>query len=65
MPIGFEIVFPAMMKNAEALGLALPYNAAFVTAIEAERQKKLKKSGRSHGNTQSDSVYFYDVTAVN
>nr|UPQ49771.1 ent-copalyl diphosphate synthase [Lunularia cruciata] len=43
MPIGFEIVFPALMDNAEALGLDLPYDSLFLQAIETERQKKLKK----------------------
>nr|APP91795.1 diterpene synthase-like protein [Marchantia polymorpha] len=57
MPIGFEIVFPAMMKNAEALGLALPYKPAFVTAIEPERQKELKK-------IPMDIVHKYPTTLL-
>ncbi|KAG0622099.1 hypothetical protein M758_3G072200 [Ceratodon purpureus] len=43
MPIGFEIVFPAMLDDAKALGLNLPYNAPIVQQIAAEREKKMKK----------------------
>lgn len=43
MPIGFEIVFPAMMEDAKALGLDLPYDATILQQISAEREKKMKK----------------------
>jgi ent-copalyl diphosphate synthase len=43
MPIGFEIVFPAMLDDAKALGLDLPYHAPIVQQISAEREKKMKK----------------------
>lgn len=43
MPIGFEIVFPAMLQDAKALGLDLPYDAPILQQISAEREKKLKK----------------------
>nr|UPQ49787.1 isoabienol synthase [Pulvigera lyellii] len=43
MPIGFEIVFPAMLDEAKALGLDLPYDARILQQIAAEREKKMKK----------------------
>lgn len=43
MPIGFEIVFPAMLDDAKALGLDLPYNAPILQQISAQREKKMKK----------------------
>nr|PNR33483.1 hypothetical protein PHYPA_025427 [Physcomitrium patens] len=39
MPIGFEIVFPAMMEDAKALELDLPYDATILQQIAAEREK--------------------------
>lgn len=43
MPIGFEIVFPAMMDEAQELGLEIQYDAPVMTKINAEREKKLRK----------------------
>lgn len=43
MPVGFEIVFPAMLDDAKALGLDLPYHAPILQQISAEREKKMKK----------------------
>ncbi|KAL2641406.1 hypothetical protein R1flu_008993 [Riccia fluitans] len=43
MPIGFEIVFPMMLKNAQALGLDLPFDAPVIKSTESERKKKLEK----------------------
>lgn len=43
MPIGFEIVFPAMLDDAKALGLDLPYDAPILQQISAEREKKMNK----------------------
>lgn len=43
MPIGFEIVFPAMLEDAKALGLDLPYDAPILQQIAAEREKKMQK----------------------
>lgn len=43
MPIGFEIVFPAMVDDARALGLDLPCHEPILQLIYAEREKKMKK----------------------
>ncbi|KAL3677462.1 hypothetical protein R1sor_027410 [Riccia sorocarpa] len=43
MPIGFEIVFPKMLKHAQTLGLDLPYEAPIIKSIEAARNKKLEQ----------------------
>jgi hypothetical protein len=43
MPIGFEIVFPAMLEEAKALGLDLPYENPILQSIYAARVEKLKK----------------------
>ncbi|KAH8967051.1 hypothetical protein BDL97_03G057700 [Sphagnum fallax] len=43
MPIGFEIVFPAMLEEAKALGLDLPYESPILQSIHAARAEKMKK----------------------
>nr|UPQ49770.1 ent-copalyl diphosphate synthase [Phaeoceros carolinianus] len=43
MPIGFEIVFPAMMEDAKKLGLDLPFDHPITHKILVERERKLKK----------------------
>ncbi len=43
MPIGFEIVFSAMLEEAKALGLDLPYESPILQLIHAARAEKLKK----------------------
>ncbi len=43
MPIGFEIVFPAMLEEANALGLDLSYESPILQSIHAARAEKLKK----------------------
>nr|PNR50575.1 hypothetical protein PHYPA_009761 [Physcomitrium patens] len=57
MPIGFEIVFPAMMEDAKALGLDLPYDATILQQISAEREKKMKKISMA-------MVYKYPTTLL-
>nr|Q50EK2.1 RecName: Full=Bifunctional levopimaradiene synthase, chloroplastic; Short=PtLAS; AltName: Full=Diterpene synthase; AltName: Full=PtTPS-LAS; Includes: RecName: Full=Levopimaradiene synthase; AltName: Full=Neoabietadiene synthase; Includes: RecName: Full=Copalyl diphosphate synthase; Flags: Precursor [Pinus taeda]AAX07435.1 diterpene synthase [Pinus taeda] len=42
-PSGFEIVFPAMLKEAKALGLALPYELPFIQQIIEKREAKLQR----------------------
>ena len=39
---GFEIVFPAMLKEAKILGLDLPYELSFIKQIMEKRDAKLK-----------------------
>jgi hypothetical protein len=43
MPIGFEIVFPAMLEEAKALGLDLPYESLTLQSIHEARAEKMKK----------------------
>lgn len=43
MMIGFEIVFPALISEAQKLGLDLPYDSPIIETISSERQKKLKQ----------------------
>jgi hypothetical protein len=43
MPTGFEIVFPAMLEEAKALGLDLPYESPILQSIHAARAEKMKK----------------------
>ncbi len=43
MPLGFEIVFPAMLEEAKALGLDLPYESPILQSIHAARAEKLRK----------------------
>nr|3S9V_A Chain A, Abietadiene synthase, chloroplastic [Abies grandis]3S9V_B Chain B, Abietadiene synthase, chloroplastic [Abies grandis]3S9V_C Chain C, Abietadiene synthase, chloroplastic [Abies grandis]3S9V_D Chain D, Abietadiene synthase, chloroplastic [Abies grandis] len=42
-PSGFEIVFPAMLKEAKILGLDLPYDLPFLKQIIEKREAKLKR----------------------
>ncbi|KAH9309756.1 hypothetical protein KI387_037667, partial [Taxus chinensis] len=42
-PIGFEIVFPALMEDAKDMSLALPYNHEYLHKIYDERALKLKR----------------------
>nr|ACC54559.1 putative abietadiene synthase [Pinus densiflora] len=42
-PSGFEIVFPAMLKEAKALGLDLPYELPFIQQITEKREAKLQR----------------------
>lgn len=41
--VGFEMVFPAILERARAMGLDLPYDAPAVTFILEERERKLKQ----------------------
>jgi hypothetical protein len=43
MTPGFEVSFPAMMKEAKKLGIDLPYDSPAVMLIENERQRKLAR----------------------
>lgn len=43
MMIGFEIVFPALIRYAEKLELDIPYGSPVIQTICAGRQKKLDK----------------------
>jgi hypothetical protein len=43
MSVGFEIVFPAMLEEAKALGLDLPYESPILQSIHAARAEKLRK----------------------
>nr|UPQ49773.1 ent-copalyl diphosphate synthase [Selaginella wallacei] len=43
MPIGFEIVFPAMVEEARELGLDIQDDAPVLQRINAEREKKLQR----------------------
>lgn len=43
MPCGFEIVFPAILKEAKALGLDLPYELPFIKQIIEKREAKLER----------------------
>ncbi|XP_024527840.1 copalyl diphosphate synthase 2 [Selaginella moellendorffii] len=43
MPIGFEIVFPAMIEEAMALELDIDYREPVLQTIYAERKKKLER----------------------
>nr|BAQ20600.1 ent-kaurene synthase [Lygodium japonicum] len=43
MPIGFEVVFPALLDDAKELGLDLPYDAHALNKIKDQREKKLKR----------------------
>uniref|UniRef100_F2XFB2-2 Isoform 2 of Bifunctional levopimaradiene synthase, chloroplastic n=1 Tax=Picea sitchensis TaxID=3332 RepID=F2XFB2-2 len=42
-PSGFEIVFPAMLKEAKVLGLDLPYELPFIKKIIEKREAKLER----------------------
>lgn len=42
-PIGFEIVFPALMGDSKAMNLDLPYDEDFLHKINNERALKLKR----------------------
>jgi hypothetical protein len=41
--VGFELIFPALIADARALGLDLPYDHPIIKTIEANRAYKLKK----------------------
>jgi len=47
-PSGFEIVFPAMLKEAKILGLDLPYDLPFLKQIIEKREAKLKRLNSHH-----------------
>lgn len=47
-PTGFEIVFPAMLKEAKILGLDLPYELPFTKQIMEKREAKLKRLNSDH-----------------
>lgn len=42
-PVGFEIVFPALMEDAKIMGLDLPYDAEFLQKIHDEKALKMKR----------------------
>nr|M4HYC6.1 RecName: Full=Bifunctional levopimaradiene synthase, chloroplastic; Short=PcLAS2; AltName: Full=Diterpene synthase; Includes: RecName: Full=Levopimaradiene synthase; AltName: Full=Abieta-7,13-diene synthase; AltName: Full=Neoabietadiene synthase; Includes: RecName: Full=Copalyl diphosphate synthase; Flags: Precursor [Pinus contorta]AFU73863.1 levopimaradiene/abietadiene synthase [Pinus contorta] len=56
-PSGFEIVFPAMLKEAKALGLALPYELPFIQQIIEKREAKLQR-------LPSDLLYALPTTLL-
>ena len=53
-PSGFEIVFPAMLKEAKILGLDLPYELPFIKQIMEKRDAKLKRL-----NSDNDSALLF------
>ena len=50
---GFEIVFPAMLKEAKILGLDLPYELPFIKQIMEKREAKLKRLNSDHDHDYS------------
>ncbi|KAJ7559127.1 hypothetical protein O6H91_04G071300 [Diphasiastrum complanatum] len=43
MPIGYEIVFPAILEKAQRLNLKIPYNAPIIKKVFAMKEEKLKR----------------------
>jgi hypothetical protein len=43
MCIGFEVVFPALLEDAKALGLDLSYDSSAVVKVMKKRAKKLER----------------------
>nr|UPQ49783.1 sandaracopimaradiene synthase [Phaeoceros carolinianus] len=58
MPIGFEIVFPALMEDAQKLGLRLPYQSPICHKFLAERQRKLAKIPVDRLHTRASTLLF-------
>lgn len=57
MPSGFEIVFPAMLKESKILGLDLPYDLPFIKQIMEKREAKLKR-------IPTDALYALPTTLL-
>ncbi|KAI5070149.1 hypothetical protein GOP47_0014492 [Adiantum capillus-veneris] len=43
MPTAFEVIFPALLEDAQLLGIDLPYDSLAVEKLKRERKKKLER----------------------
>ena len=42
-PIGFDIIFPSLIENAQNLGIILPLEATVLEAVNHRRELELKR----------------------
>nr|ADB55708.1 (-)-ent-kaurene synthase [Picea glauca] len=62
-PIGFQIIFPAMLEEARGLGLELPYDLTPIKLMLTHREKIMKGKAIDHMH-EYDSSLIYTVEGI-